>query len=157
MRHNILGLKLIFLFLVFVGLNSCKVKPKVVKTPNERQMQYYESCVMEFKIKAFKSCLKTGFHSSEEINLILDSDASGRSDFRLGFDNYRHADSIGKSVLPNILADSIKLNYHYILGLDSIDAVRIFPGKYVLKNCLELVMSTKLDSIARSKVYDICK
>ncbi len=143
-------LKVLFCFILLIILFHCTVPKQMSK--NSFKQNYKESCILEFKLAAFRKCLRCGYNNNAEINSILKSDRSHVSDFRLGLENYKLADSIGKAQIPKIIADSIKLNPLWIQHLDSVDADNAILGNYVLKNCLSLYTSNYLDSIARIKI-----
>jgi len=141
--------KILVGFITLIYLFHCTVPKQMSK--NSYDKWYKESSILEFKLTAFRKCLRCGYHNNAEINSLLKSDKSHVSDFRLGFENYKLADSIGKAQITKIIADSIKLNALWIQHLDSVDAAKATSGNYVLKNCLQLYTSNYLDSIARIK------
>jgi len=137
-------------FITLILQFHCSTPKQMSKKSYDRG--YRESSILEFKLAAFRKCLSCGYHNNAEINTLLKSDKSHVSDFRLGYENYKLADSIGKAQFSKIIADSIKLNPLWIQHLDSVDAANATSGNYVLKNCLELYTSSYLDSLAKAKI-----
>ncbi len=136
-------------FITLILLLHCSPPKQLSKSSYDQW--YRESCILEFKLTAFRKCLRCGYHNNDEINSLLASDRSHVSDFRLGYENYKLADSIGASQYSKIIADSLKLNPLWIQHLDSVDAANATSGNYVLKHCLELYTGNYLDSMSRAK------
>lgn len=147
---NMKRLKIFIGFITLILLFHCSPPKQLSKSSYDQW--YRESCILEFKLTAFRKCLRCGYHNNDEINSLLASDRSHVSDFRLGYENYKLADSIGKAQFSKIIADSIKLNPLWIQHLDSVDGANATSGNYVLKNCLELYTSNYLDSLAKAKI-----
>jgi hypothetical protein len=120
------------LILILVVLSGCSLL-------KDKDKNFREAYIDEYKIFYFKRCLKFGFDNSKEINAALSKDGSGMSEPILG-NAYQFIDSLAIQTSKEIIQDSI----------DRIGQVAEGGGgRAILYKCICNYNSKELDALAR--------